>query len=234
MQPVSNRLVRPRTVDGEKNMQWELSAGNHFQKYQLQFAPDNSWLMAPITDTNTSPRGKHIAFFGLKTGKVINDWQKEPALHYGQEFDFTISPKGRYVVIRNGTNALRFWNVRNHADMVLQWDLQGVNYYGQFVSRPETQLLGNRLFFSPDESKIVMIDSDQQVRDTIRLIDIPTRTVREIKRPSVISSPQFQWTPDGNSIAWIDGVSGKMGRLKLTDFKTTVPVQVLAGAPPQP
>ena len=230
---LSRLPIKIRTASGRKSWHWGLVDEGYFSKDRLWFAPDSRWIMAGIISTSAEAENKHIIFRDIETGKVISDWQNEPSSRYKPEFDFTISPKGRYVVIRNGTNALRIWNVREHGDLILQWDLSGINYYGPFVTHSDAQLLGNRLFFSPDESKIVMIDGDRRVYDTIRLIDITTRKVREMKKPSVTSRPQFQWTPDGKSIAWIDSISGKMGRLKLSDFKTAVSVQVLAGGPPK-
>ena len=226
--------LRLSSTNGLKSWLWNLEGKDEFSKDRLWFAPDSSWIMAGVTPINGQSEDKRIIFRDTETGKDINEWPNEPRLDYGGEFDFTISPRGRYVVIRNGTNALRIWNVRKHGDLVLQWNLPGSNYYGKFVSRSEAQLLGNRLIFSPDESKMVMLDGPSHSSDTIRLIDIAKRKVREMKNPSGTSDLQMQWTPDGQSISWIDGTIGKMGQLKLSDFKTSVPVQVLAGGPPKP
>ncbi len=245
-----------KTIDGniasfsnyanKKSLQWIVDASEDFRIDSFQFAPDNSWVMARIYRNRAGNSSERIVFFDLQTGKPFSNWKNEPSPYYGKEFDFTISPKGRYVVIRNGINALRIWNVRTHDDLILQWDSPHRNYYQPYRTHNEERLLGNRLTFSPDESKIVMIDGPEisenlrlggfgaDPRDKIRLIDLVTNQVREVASPHNISSLKLQFTPEVKSVAWFDSGTYQLGDLKLAAFTNPVPVQVLAGGPPTP
>ncbi len=216
-----------------KSWQWIVGYDEAFRDDSFQFAPDNSWLMARIYHTNIAPIGERIAFFDLKTGKVMKEWKDEPNKRYGRGFDFTISPQGRYVVIRQGTNALRIWDVHTHKDTIVKWKYRGDDS-SYDNKNPSNDGLGHHLSFSPDESKMVFFDTYRGWTNNVCLIDLVKQTVNLNSVAMPDAKLQMQFASDGKSIFWQDATTGSSGRLKISDFKSLAFVQVLAGAPPKP